>query len=126
MVPATRRSRSLPTAVRSSSTPSQPQQIAATIEAAVAKANATRHQHYWSTWRDLPIAGQIIFCEVCKGIRYSSTIVADVTTLNFNVLFEIGFAIGLGVPVIPIRDTTYVVDKRQFEDLGVLDTLGYI
>src|SRR6266511_5940006 len=101
MVPATRRSRSLPTAVRSSSTPSQPQQIAATIEAAVAKANATRRQFNWSTWRDLPIAGQIIFCEVCKGIRSSSTVVADVTTLNFNVLFEIGFALGLGMPVVP-------------------------
>ncbi len=83
--------------------PSQPQQIAATIEAAVAKANATRRQFNWSTWRDLPIAGQIIFCEVCKGIRYSSTVVADVTTLNFNVLFEIGFALGLGMPVVPVR-----------------------
>jgi hypothetical protein len=105
--------------------PSKPSQISATIEAAVAKASASRRPA-WTTWRDLPTPGQLIFCEICKGTRYSSTVVADVTTLNFNVLFEIGFAIGLGVPVIPIRDTTYVVDKRQFEDLGVLATLGYI
>ncbi|HZD69509.1 MAG TPA: hypothetical protein VFA45_11530, partial [Actinomycetes bacterium] len=106
--------------------PSEPRQIAATIEAAVARANASRSQRYWSTWRDLPIAGQIIFCEVCKGIRYASTIIADVTTLNFNVLFEIGFAIGLGMPVVPIRDGTYTIDRRHFDDLGVLDTLGYV
>jgi nucleoside 2-deoxyribosyltransferase len=59
-------------------------------------------------------------------MRHASAVVADVTTLNFNLMFEIGFAIGLGLPVIPIRDTSYVRDKRLFEQLGLLDTLGYV
>ena len=52
-------------------------------------------------------------------------VVADVTTLNFNLMFEIGFAIGLGLPVLPVRNTKYIEDKHQFDELGILDTLGY-
>jgi hypothetical protein len=59
-------------------------------------------------------------------MRLSSTVVADVTTFNFNLLFEIGFAIGLGLPVVPIRDTSYELDRKHFDELGILETLGYL
>jgi hypothetical protein len=77
------------------------------------------------TWKDMDIGGHIIFCEICKAIRGAATVFADVTTLNFNLLFEIGFCLGLGVTVRPIRDTNYALDKRAFDELGMLDTLGY-
>ena len=51
----------------------------------------------WITWKNLDVLGQIIFCEICKAIRYPDLVVADVTTLNFNLMFEIGFAIRLGL-----------------------------
>lgn len=104
---------------------SKPEQIAFTIEAAADKLGRSGDLAV-TTWKDLPIAGKVIFCEICKGMRRSVTVVADVTTLNFNLLFEIGYAIGLGLPVLPIRDTTYAVDKRNFEELGLLDTMGYL
>ncbi len=77
------------------------------------------------TWKDVDIGGRLIFCEICKTMRGAGTVFADVTTLNFNLLFEIGFCLGLGVTVRPIRDTNYAVDKRAFDELGVLDTVGY-
>ncbi|WHZ29335.1 MAG: hypothetical protein OJF51_004137 [Nitrospira sp.] len=86
----------------------------------------TTGEQVWKSWRQLPIAGRLIFCEICKASRFSGTIIADVTTLNFNLLFEIGFSIGLGIPVIPIRDTSYVANKREFDELGLLDTLGFL
>jgi len=49
-----------------------------------------------------------------------------VTTLNFNLMFELGFCVGLGLPVIPIRDTTYNIHQRDFDEIGILDTLGYM
>jgi hypothetical protein len=104
---------------------SQPKLIAGAIETAVSALN-DRDAGQWSTWRDMDIAGHIVFCEVCKANRGASVVYADVTTLNFNLLFEIGFALGLGKPVRPIRDTTYSVDRKAFAALGVLDTLGYI
>ena len=59
-------------------------------------------------------------------MRGARVIFADTTTLNFNLLFEIGFALGLGIAVIPIRDTTYKTHEREYAQLGLLDTLGYL
>lgn len=106
--------------------PSAPPQIAAAIDHAAKFLRNSAGPDAARTWKQLPIAGQVIFCEICKAMREASVVFADVTTLNFNVLFEIGFAIGLNVPVVPIRDTTYIRDKREFDELGVLDTIGYV
>lgn len=106
--------------------PSTPSPIAATIEAGIQRLDRVSGEKTFKSWRQLPITGRLIFCEICKASRFSSTIVADVTTLNFNLLFEIGFCIGVGIPVIPIRDTSYIANKRDFDELGLLDTLGYL
>lgn len=105
--------------------PSEPIVIASTIEEAVAQLGPRSGGKRWITWKDLGISGQIIFCEICKAMRFTDFVVADVTTLNFNLLFEIGFAIGLGVPVKPVRDTSFVKDEKVFNELGLIDTLGY-
>ncbi len=104
---------------------SRPPQIAATIEAAVTELRLRHPEAQWSTWRDFDITGHRVFCEICKAVRASTTVVADVTTLNFNLLFEIGICIGFGLPVLLIRDSSYMLDKRAFDALGLLDTIGY-
>lgn len=106
--------------------PAKPEPIAVAIEGAIARLRQARVDWDYRPWKELPIAGQTIFCEIGKAMRQSATIVADVTTLNFNLLFEIGYAIGIGLPVVPIRDTTYQADRRAFEELGLLDTIGYV
>jgi hypothetical protein len=105
---------------------SNPPIIASTIESAAIGLRSRSTGQDWRTWRELDVGGRMVFCVICKAMRGAGTIYADVTTLNFNLLFEIGIAIGLGVPVRPIRDTTYSVDKKEFDALGVLDTLGYV
>ena len=104
----------------------QPQEISSTIEAAVEKLRTMMSMKRWISWKNLDVPGQIIFCEICKAMRFSEMVVADVTTLNFNLMFEIGCAIGLGLPVLPIRNARFVEDKHQFDELGILDTLGYL
>lgn len=105
--------------------PAEPGVISSAIENAIALlAERNSDQHYRS-WRAVDTAGRIIFCEVCKAIRGAKVVVADVTTLNFNVLFEIGYAIGLGIPVIPIRDPDYAPNATAFGQLGIIDTIGY-
>jgi hypothetical protein len=106
--------------------PADPSQIAATIESAVKLLRTGHAPADWLSWRDLGTVGQIIFCAVCRGIRFSETVFADVTTLNFNLLFEIGYTLGLSLPVAPIRDTSFIRDAGEFTELGLLDTLGYI
>jgi len=85
--------------------PSNPSIIANTIEAAVQELGRVDRGNRWTSWKHFGIEGQIIFCEICKALRFTDLVIADVTTLNFNLLFEIGYALGLGLPVVPIRDT---------------------
>jgi hypothetical protein len=106
--------------------PSEPEAIATTIERAAEILRERQADSIWRTWKDFRVAGQTVFCRICEGMRFTEFIAADVTTLNFNLLFEIGYALGLEQPVVPIRDTTYIKDKKEFEELGLLDTIGYI
>jgi nucleoside 2-deoxyribosyltransferase len=111
--------------------PNEPALIAIVIEEAAKLLRATAHNalgvpRQWITWKDLGVAGQIIFCELCRAMRFTGLVVADVTTLNFNLMFEIGYALGLGIPVLPIRDTTYVLDDKVFGQIGLIDTIGYL
>jgi hypothetical protein len=105
--------------------PSEPQIIADTIEEAAQQLRLANGAKRWLTWRDFGVGGQIIFCKICKALRFTNFVVADVTTLNFNLLFEIGYALGLGVPVLPVRDVSFMKDSRVFSELGLIDTLGY-
>ena len=106
--------------------PAEPHGIAQTIEAAVVQLRKYAAVQQWRTWRDFQSTGQLVFCTICKHMRFADCVVADVTTLNFNLLFEIGFAVGLGLPIIPVRDTTFLRDKTSFEELGILDVIGYV
>jgi hypothetical protein len=106
--------------------PSEPKVIANTIEEAVKQLQTVDGNREWVSWKNLSNLGQIIFCRICKALRFTDLVVADVTTLNFNLLFEIGYAVGLGKSVLPIRDATYQIDKKSFAELGLLDTLGYL
>lgn len=105
---------------------STPQNIASTIESGVVALRTRTPGKVWTTWREHRSTGQTVFCSICRSMRFANLIVADVTTLNFNVLFEIGFAFGLGIPVIPIRDSNVEVDEDDFRTLGLLDTVGYL
>lgn len=49
----------------------------------------------WITWKNLDVLGQMICCEICKAMHFAEAIVAEVTTLISNVMFEIGVAVGL-------------------------------
>ena len=106
--------------------PSDPPQIAETLETAVEKLRTSRQDENWLTWRDFHTTGQIVFCAICKSCRFADVVVADVTTLNFNLMFEIGFALALGLPVIPIRVTSFERDRKSLDQLGLLDMIGYV
>lgn len=45
------------------------------------------------TWETLPVGGRLIIGQVLAAIEDSDVCVFDITTLNQNVLFELGYAL---------------------------------
>ena len=43
-------------------------------------------------------------CKICKAMQESLVVVADITAPNPNVFFELGLAVGMGKPIILLRD----------------------
>ncbi len=105
--------------------PSQPKHMANTIMECLKNLQKYSSESKWLSWEKLHVSGQIIFCEICKAIRSAKLIVANITNMNFNVLFELGYAIGLLKPVLPVRDTSYESQKKIFDEIGIFDTLGF-
>lgn len=105
--------------------PSTPAHLSQTVLSAVRDLQKHSSIASWKSWEDLLTTGQIIFCKICDAINTSNFVVANITTLNFNVLFEIGYTIGMNKPVVPVRDTSFNKDREMFEELGIFDVLGY-
>lgn len=61
----------------------------------------------------------ILFCKICQQIRESSAIVSELTTLNRNVIFEHGFALGIGCRGVIVRNKNRAVHS-------ILDVLSDI
>jgi len=77
--------------------PSKHEFISGTIEEAIRVIRLDQPNLKLLSWKEMGIAGRIIFCRVCQTLRFARVAVTDVTDLNFNLLFEIGYALGLGL-----------------------------
>lgn len=72
--------------------PGLPYSRAETIEEAIKIINNTQNVDI-SSWRSTSINGKYIINEICKCIEEEDIFLCDITGLNPNVLFELGFAI---------------------------------
>jgi hypothetical protein len=77
------------------------------------------------SWRELDIAGRFIAEGVLERIDAASLLVADITRLNFNVTYEIGYAIGAGKRVLVAKHSGFPQVNDDIRSLGIYDTLSY-
>ena len=74
--------------------PAAPQLVGQTVDAALN--NLSRRA--FRRWTETDIAGHFIGTEVLTEIATASRLAADISVLNFNVTYEIGYAIGRKKP----------------------------
>lgn len=77
-----------------------------------------------TTWEDLDIEGRRLVPTICDAIRNADSVIAEVSDLNSNVLFEAGYALALGKRVWLAVDETDADAARNWRDLGILATVG--
>jgi hypothetical protein len=76
-------------------------------------------------WKELSVGGRLIIGAVCDEIRKRELFIADVTGLNPNVLFELGYAIAHQKRIWLLFDPNIEKAKADFERFQLLTTLGY-
>ena len=104
--------------------PSAPPMLPPTIKAAIDALNATDNVLIYS-WEDLQVGGKYIVSEILRTINECDFFCADITGINPNVLFELGYAIAKNKKVWIVRDESYSDAKREFEQLQLLTTVGH-
>jgi hypothetical protein len=104
---------------------STPEMVGQTIETALQMYAARQGAGKFASWRENDIAGRFLVEPILEGIEASQCLVADVSTLNFNVTYEVGYAIGLGKRVILVRNKAIAADETELKRVGIFDTLGY-
>lgn len=76
-------------------------------------------------WEDTKVDGKLVVDVIFDHIRKSNFFVADVTGINPNVLFELGFAIAKNKRIWLLIDKSISRAKEEFQDFGLLTTVGY-
>lgn len=105
--------------------PAQPQELYECIQDAIRAANAGNASLQFRGWPDNDIAGRPLIGSILEGITTAAFVIADITFLNFNVTYEVGFAIGAGKRAYLVRNNYYEDSQTEISQVGIFDTLGY-
>lgn len=76
-------------------------------------------------WEENDICGRPLTSPIFEWIKHADFLIADITFLNFNVTFEIGYAIGLGKRVYLTRNSNFSRTGNLIDKIGIFDTLGF-
>ncbi|MEY4569022.1 MAG: hypothetical protein RLZZ398_461 [Verrucomicrobiota bacterium] len=76
-------------------------------------------------WEKMQIGGKLLVEEICKEISEADLFCADISRLNPNVLFEIGYAIAKQKRIWLIRDSSYESEDALFKQFRILMGVGY-
>jgi nucleoside 2-deoxyribosyltransferase len=76
-------------------------------------------------WTDLDVSGRLIQREVLAQIDLCDIFIADISALNLNVSYEVGYAIGVRKPLRLVVNEIYKAQLMQMtQRVGIFDTVG--
>lgn len=96
------------------------------IEAAIKQINDSGHNVYIRSWKNMNVGGQYLISNIFREIENSDLFCCDITNLNENVLFELGFAIARNKPIWIVQDITISESYQRFKEFILLNNIGYI
>lgn len=105
--------------------PSRPAAIGSTLLSALESLRLEGIGQGLTSWEENDIPGKFIVDPVLSQIDDGNILIADITRLNFNVTFEIGYAIGRGKRVALIKNSSLTGSEELIRQVGIFDTLGY-
>ena len=102
-----------------------PEEVGSTIDQAIHDLRRYHSPFEITLWPELD-SGRFIAATVLGEIDSSDFVIADITSLNFNVIYEVGYAIGRRKRVHIVRNHPYASSSIEVtKELGIFDTLGF-
>lgn len=77
-------------------------------------------------WTELPIGGTVVINRICEQIAQRDLFICDLTSLNHNVLFELGFAIAQKKRTWVLLNDSIKGAAKDFKRFQLLSAIGYI
>jgi len=105
--------------------PSTPPDVVQSIRGAKKVVAASHRALDLSLWEENDISGRPLTDPIFESIASSDFLIADITEINFNVTFEVGYALGLGKRVYLTRNSNLRRDRNLMDRIGIFDTLGF-
>lgn len=104
--------------------PDSPKSLTDTIEIAIKRINEKKVVKMES-WKSTSISGKFIISEICRKIDNCKIFCCDLTYLNPNVMFELGYAIARNKKIWITMDTNIEMTKKNYDRFHLLTTIGY-
>ncbi len=105
--------------------PTKPAELFDTISAAMSAPEDAWDKISIRPWPQVDIFGAALGDEIRREIAAADLLVCDITFANCNVYYEIGYALGVGKPIAPVANTSFVDVKRKIQEDGIFDGIGY-
>jgi Cdc6-like AAA superfamily ATPase len=80
---------------------------------------------YIRSWRTLDVPGQFIISKIAQAIDSCHVFMCDLTQPNFNVLFELGYAIVKNKRIWITLDPSLEDARSSYKQLGLTSNIGY-
>lgn len=103
--------------------PGTPKYLGQIIESASEKRRGTNKSLH--CWPENDICGRLLTDPIFEQIEACDGLIADITSLNFNVVFEAGYAIGRGKKVYYTVNSGSKTDSALIDEIGIFDNIGY-
>jgi len=78
------------------------------------------------SWEELAVAGRVIIQRVLDAIDASAVCAFEVSTLNANVMFELGYAVARSKRIWILLDQTDASVKARWKQFQLLRSVGYV
>lgn len=87
--------------------------------------NTHQKTYHVQTWEDLRVGGTLISSTILEAIDRSEIFACDLTYLNHNVLFELGYAIAKKKELLLLLNDSIANAKENYADFKILKNIGY-
>jgi len=101
-------------------------EIGNTIDNAIKLINKNIPEVNILSWKKIQVSGKIISDQVIKQIDEAQLFICDLTDMNKNVLFELGYAIAKNKRIWIVLDTNLGLFDEYDKKLSMLTTVAYV